>query len=108
VDDGWSRLVVLLFTDPHLLEGRQRSQNRTTNPDGVFSLWWGDDFDFHGGWSQVTDFFLHPVGDSWVHSGTTRQDGVGVQVLSDIDVTLPYRGRMAGRELLGIGIVRWR
>jgi len=77
-----------LFTDPHLLEGRQGGEDGTTNPDRVFPFWWGDDLDFHGGWGQVTDFLLHPIGDSWVHGGTSRQDGVGVQVFSDIDVAL--------------------
>jgi len=91
VDDGWSRLVVLLFRDPHLLEGRQRSENRTTDPDRVFPFWWGNDLDLHGGRGQVTDFLLHPVGDSWVHGGTSGEDGVGVEILSDIDVTLHDR-----------------
>lgn len=47
VDDGWSTLVVLLLGDPHLLEGGQRSQDRTTNPDGVFALRRCDDLDLH-------------------------------------------------------------
>jgi len=32
VYDLWARLVVLLLSDPHLLEGGQGGQNRTTNP----------------------------------------------------------------------------
>jgi len=48
VDDGWSRLVVLLLGDPHLLEGGQGSQDGTTDPDGVFALGRSDDLDLHG------------------------------------------------------------
>jgi len=88
VDDGWSRLVVLLLRDPHLLEGRERSQDRTTNPHRVLSFGWRDDLDLHGGWSQMRDFLLHSVGDSRVHGGTTGENGVSVEILSDIDVAL--------------------
>ena len=47
MNDGWARLVVFLFADPHLLEGGQRGKDRTTDPDGVFPLGWGNDLDFH-------------------------------------------------------------
>jgi hypothetical protein len=88
VDDGRSRLVVFLFRDPHLLEGGQRSENGASDPDGVFSLWWGDDLDLHGGGSESSDFLLHAVGDSGVHGGTAREYSVGVQVLSDVNIAL--------------------
>jgi len=88
VDDSGARLVVFLLGDPHLLEGGQRGQDGTTDPYGVFSLWGSDDLDLDGGWSQGSDFLLHPVGNTGVHGGTSRQDSVGVQVLSDVDVAL--------------------
>jgi len=47
VDNGWAGLVVFLLADPHLLEGRQGRQDGSTDPDGVFSLWWSDDLDLH-------------------------------------------------------------
>lgn len=50
VDDGWSRLVVFLFGNPHLLEGRQGCKNRSTDPYRVFPLRWCDNLDFHSGW----------------------------------------------------------
>ena len=50
VDDGWAGFIVLLFGDPHLLEGGEGSQDGTTDPDGVFTLWWGNDLDLHGAW----------------------------------------------------------
>jgi len=88
VDNGWTCFVVFLFGDPHSLEGGEGGQDGTTNPDGVFPFWWGDDLDFHGGWSQSSDFFLHSIGNTWVHGGTTGQDVVSVQVLSDINIAL--------------------
>lgn len=72
VDDRWSRLVVLLLRDPHLLEGRKRGQDGTTNPDRVLSLGRCDDLDLHRGWCKSSDFLLHTVRDTWVHGSTTR------------------------------------
>ena len=88
MDDRGAGLVVLLLRDPHLLEGRERGQDGASDPDRVFALWWGNDLDFHGRGRQGSDLLLHAVGDAWVHGGATGQDGVGVQVLTDIDVTL--------------------
>jgi len=47
VDDGRSRLVVLLLGDPHLLEGGEGSQDGASDPDGVLPLWRSDDLDLH-------------------------------------------------------------
>jgi len=88
VDNGWSCLVVLLLGDPHSLEGGEGSQDGATNPDRVLSLWWGDDLDLHGGWGEGGDLLLHSVGNTWVHGGTTGEDVVGVEVLSDINIAL--------------------
>merc|ERR1712187_581346 len=88
VNDGRTSFVVFGLGDSHGLEGRQRSQDGTTNPDGVFSFGGRDDLDLHGGRSQGGDFLLHSIGNTGVHGGTTGQDVVGVQVLSDVDVAL--------------------
>jgi len=88
VDNGWSCLVVLGLGDPHGLEGGEGSKNGATNPDRVLSLWWRDDLDLHGGWGKGGDLLLHSVGNTWVHGGTTGEDVVGVEVLSDINIAL--------------------
>ena len=86
VDDGWSRFIIFLFRDPHLLEGGQGGQDGTTDPDGVFPLWWGDNFDFHGWWSKGCDFLLHTISDTREHGAATRKNVVGVQVFPDVNV----------------------
>jgi len=88
VNDGRTRLVVFGLGDPHLLEGRKRSQDRTTNPDGVLSLGRSDDLDLHGSGSQGGEFLGQSLGNTGVHGGTARKDDVGVEILSDIDITL--------------------
>merc|ERR1712138_298932 len=72
VDDGWTGLIVFLLGDPH----------------GVFTLRWSNDLDLDGGWSKGDDFLLHTVSNTGEHGGTTRGDVVGVQILTDVDVTL--------------------
>lgn len=48
VNNGGTALVVLLLRDPHLLEGGERGQNGTTDPDGVLALGGSNDLDLHG------------------------------------------------------------
>ena len=87
VDDGWTGLVVFLFADPHLLEGGKWGEDGTSDPHGVFPFWWSNDLNFHGARSECGDFFLHTVGDTWVHRGTSGQYRVCVQVFTNIDIT---------------------
>lgn len=47
MDEGRAGLIILFLLDPHRLEGRQRRQNGTTNPDAVFPLWRGNNLDLH-------------------------------------------------------------
>lgn len=68
-----TRFVVLLFRDPHLLEGGQGRQDGATDPYRVLALWRRDDLDLHGGRRQRRDLLLHPVGDAGVHGGASRQ-----------------------------------
>merc|ERR1712137_1120156 len=88
VDNGWAALVVLLLGDPHLLEGGQRSQDGSTDPDGVFPLRWSNGLDLNGGWSQGSDLLLHSVSNTRVHGGASGHDSVGIQVLPDVNIAL--------------------
>jgi len=88
VNNGRTRLVVLLFADPHRLKGGQRGKNGAADPDGVLALRWSNDLDLHGAGSHRCDLLLHAVGNTREHGRATGHDGVGVQVLTDIDVAL--------------------
>merc|ERR1719219_1943516 len=88
VDNGWAALVIFLLGDPHLLEGGKRGQDGASDPDGVLPLGRSDDLYLDGGGSQGGDLLLHTVSDTGVHGGAAGHDGVGVQVLPDVHVTL--------------------
>merc|ERR1711990_305212 len=88
VDAGGAGLVVLLLGDPHLLEGGEGGEDGASDPDGVLPLGGSDDLDLDGGGSQGGDLLLHTVSNTGVHSGASGHDGVGVQVLPDVNVAL--------------------
>merc|ERR1712202_78561 len=88
VDDGWAALIVFLLGDPHLLEGGEGSKDGSSDPDGVFPLWGSNDLDLDGGGSKSGDFLLHTVSNTGVHGGASGHDGVGVQILTDVNIAL--------------------
>merc|ERR1712098_924608 len=95
VDDRGTALIILLLGDPHLLEGGERSQDGTSDPDGVLPLGRSDNLDLDGGWSQGSDLLLHTVNNTRIHGGASRHDSVGIQVLPDVNITL-HDGIVAG------------
>ena len=88
MDDGWARLVVLLLGDPHLLEGGEGGQDGATDPDGVLALRGGNDLDLHGRGGQGSELLLHAVSNAGEHGGSSREDDVAVEILTDINVAL--------------------
>merc|ERR1712061_884651 len=88
VDNGWAALIVFLLGDPHLLEGGEGRQDGATDPDGVFPLWWSNDLDLNGGWSKGGDLLLHTISNTRVHGGATGHNGVGIEILPDINIAL--------------------
>merc|ERR1712088_142473 len=88
VDNGWAALIVFLLGDPHLLEGGEGRQDGSSDPDGVFPFWGSNDLDLNGGWGKSGDLLLHTISNTGVHGGATGHDGVGVQVLPDVNIAL--------------------
>merc|ERR1719452_152077 len=88
VDNGGSALIILLLGDPHLLEGGEGGQDGATDPYRVLPLRGSNNLDLDGGGSQGGDLLLHTVSNTGVHGGATGHDGVGVQILTDINVAL--------------------
>ena len=95
MDDGRSALVVFLLGDPHLLEGGERGKDGASDPYRVFPLWWSNDLDLHCGRSQGCDLLLHTVSDAGVHGAASRENSVGIEILTDVDVAL-HDGVVAG------------
>merc|ERR1719281_683422 len=65
----------------------QGCKDRSPNPDRVFTLWWSNNFDFHGGWCQSCDLLGQTIGDTAEHSSTTGKNNVCVQIFTDINIT---------------------
>ena len=88
VDDGRARLIIFALGDPHLLEGAQRRQDRTTNPHTVLTLRWSNHLDLHSGRCQCCEFLGHTLTNALEHGGATGQHDVGIEILSDINIAL--------------------
>ncbi len=88
MDNGRTGLVVLSPGDPHVLKGGEGSEDGTTQPDRVLSLRGGDDLDLNGGGSEGSELLGQSLDDTWKHGGASRQDDIGEQVTSDINVAL--------------------
>merc|ERR1719347_1996112 len=95
VDNGWAALIVLLLGDPHLLEGGKGGKDGSSDPDRVLPLWWSNDLDLDGGWGKGSDLLLHTVSNTGVHGGASRHDGVGIQILTDVNIAL-HEGVVGG------------
>merc|ERR1712152_80671 len=90
VDNGWAALIVFLLGDPHLLEGGKGRQDGASDPDGVFPFWGSNNLDLNGGWSKGGDFLLHTISNTRVHGGASGHDGVGIEILPDVNIALHY------------------
>ena len=95
MNDSGAKFVIFLFGDPHLLEGGEGGEDGAADPDRVLPLRGSDDLDLHGGGGEGGDLLLHTIGNTWVHGGAAGEDGVGVQVLPDINIAL-HDGVVAG------------
>lgn len=87
MDDLGSVLLVFLLGDPLGFEGGEGREGGSTSPDGVVSVLGGDDLDHVLLWAEGIDFLLESVWETLVEGGTTGEDDVGVEILSDIDIT---------------------
>jgi hypothetical protein len=91
VNNARAGLVVLLLRAPEVLEGRERGENRTTDPHRVLALGRGDDLDLHAARRERRELLLHAVRDTREHGGSTREDDVAVEVATDVEVALEDR-----------------
>merc|ERR1712113_1049237 len=91
VDNSWARFVILVLGNPHLFEGREGGEDGSSNPDRVLSLRRSNNLDGHRLRGKLVKLILQSLVDLLEHGGSSRHDGVGVQVLSDINVALHDR-----------------
>ena len=91
MDDGGSGLLVLGLGDPHGLEGGERAENGSSDPDQELPLCGCDDLDLHGRGGKGGDFLAQSLRDAGIHGGSSGHDDVAVEVFSNIDVALEDR-----------------
>jgi hypothetical protein len=88
MDDARAGLIVLLLRAPEVLESGEGGENGTTDPDGVLALRGCNNLDLHRGRREGGQLFLHTIGNTGEHGGTTRKDNVAVEITTDIEIAL--------------------
>ena len=88
--DAGANLVVLIFGDPHRLEGRQRRQNGPTDPHEVFAFGRRHDPSHHVGWSPGVDLLGETGLDSGEQGAAPRQNNIVIEDLVHALVTFEY------------------
>ena len=79
-------LGVVLGSDPGGGKGAEGSKSGGTLPDGVLTVSGGDDTNLGTSGSEGGDFVLESVSETFVHGGTTGEDDVLAEILTDIDI----------------------
>jgi len=88
VYNAGSGLVVLLFGDPHGLEGGEGGQDGASDPDQELPLSGRDNLDLHGGGGEGSHFLAESLGDAGVHSRAPTHHDVVVEIFTDVHVAL--------------------
>ena len=88
MDDAGAGLLVFGLADPHGLEGRQRRQDRATDPHQELPLGGSQHLDLHGRRGQSSHFLAQTLGDAGEHSGAAGHDDVRVEIFSDVHIAL--------------------
>jgi hypothetical protein len=86
VDNSGTVFLVIVGGDPAGLEGAEGSESGGTLPDGKLTVGGGNDSNFGTWGEELKDFHLKSVGETLVHGGTTGEDNILAEVLTDINV----------------------
>ena len=86
MNNGSTMLFVVGLCDPGRSEGAEGREGRCTLPHSELTVSGGDDLDLCTSWGESNNFIFQSIGESSVHSGTTRENDVSCEVLSDVNV----------------------
>ena len=79
-------LLVVSLSDPLGLECAQGGEGGGTLPDGELTVSRCDDLDLSASWGESDNFVFQSVWETLVHGGTTGEDHVLAEILSDINI----------------------
>lgn len=88
MEDGETVLLVVGLGNPRVGEAAEGAEGGGTSPDRELSGWLGNNSNVGTGWELGLELVLESVGKTLVHGGTTGEDDVLGEILSDIDISL--------------------
>jgi hypothetical protein len=87
VYDGCSNLLVILLCHPACLESRQRWQNRSSNPNWIFSLLRWNHFHLHCRRHYFYQLLCKSLAQPREHGRSSTQYNIFIETFSDIEVS---------------------
>ena len=87
VDYGCSNLLVVLLCHPACLESRQRWQNRSSDPNWIFSLLRRNHFHLHCRWHYFHQLLWKSLAQPRKHGRASTEDNVFIETFSDVEVS---------------------
>ena len=81
-------LLIFCLGDPHGLEGGERAENGSSDPDQELPLCGCDDLDLHGRGGKGGDFLAQSLRDAGIHGGSSGHDDVAIEIFTDVHIAL--------------------
>lgn len=84
-------IIILLLIDPHCLESRQWSKDRSSEPSWVLSLRRSKKLNLSVWWSELVEFLPHSFTHSLEKSRATSKDDILQKFFSDVHIAFHDR-----------------
>lgn len=88
MDDLGTSIIVIFLGDPVTGEGGEGTESSGTGPNGVVSVWRSDNLGHTLLGGLLFNFSTESSINAFIEGGTTGKDNVGIEVSSDINVTV--------------------
>jgi hypothetical protein len=88
VDDLGTSIIVIFLGNPVTSEGGEGTESSGTGPNGVVSVWGSNNLGHTSLGGLLFNLHVKSSINSFIKGGTTGKDDIGVEVSSDINVTI--------------------
>lgn len=90
-----------MSSETYLLEGAERGEDGTADPNAVLPLRRSNHLNLHAARGEGRDLLAHSIGNAGEHSRPSAKHDVAVKILSDVHVAL-HDGIVCGLVYPGI------
>ena len=91
MDDLGTSIIVVFLSNPVTSEGGEGAESGGTGPNRIVSVWRSNDLGHTSLGGLLLDFIIESSINAFIKSRTTGKDNVGIEISSNIDVTVVDR-----------------